>query len=279
MLQRLYHLLLVFREYVILSGLIVLSLVLLALNDNPQVKRIRSIATVSFGVVQQQVAFIPEYFGLKRENAELRRMNVGLAAEVSQLRDARLENMRLRRLLQMPDRTSERLLAANVVGKNLTLLRNTLTLNVGEADGVKPFMPVVNEAGLVGLTVSASERYTVVNLLLNTDFRASAKVLRSRVDGVVQWDGTDLVLKNVAKTMDVIPGDLLVTSGYSNMFPPDLRIGVVKRVEEQPGTMFKRILVEPSVNFVRLEEVFVMMRTPSEERAELERETARRFSR
>ena len=74
MLQRLYDLLYEYREYAILCGLIVLSLILMSLNDNSQVKRIRAISTVIFGTVQSQLSFIPTYFGLKSENELLRRI-------------------------------------------------------------------------------------------------------------------------------------------------------------------------------------------------------------
>lgn len=279
MLERLYYLLLVFKEYIILAGLIVVSLVLLVLNDNPQVRRIRTLATVSLGVVQEQLSSIPSYFFLKSENETLRRLNVQLADEASKLRDARLENIRLRQLLGLKERSTDRLIAARVVNKNLTLSRNTLTIDVGEADSVKPMMPVINEAGVVGMVIATSKHYAMVNLLLNTSFRVSAKVERSRVDGIVAWDGNNLLLKNVVKTMDVVPGDVILTSEYSSIFPPNIRIGIVNTVSEQPGTLFKTITVTPSVDFVRLEELFVIARVPDEERARLERETARKFAR
>lgn len=279
MLERLYYLLLLFKEYLILAGLIVLSLILLVLNDNPQIRRLRTVATVSLGVVQERLSFIPSYFFLKSENETLRQLNVQLADEASRLRDARLENIRLRQLLGLKERSTDRLIAARVVNKSLTLSRNTLTIDVGEADSVKPMMPVINEAGVVGMVVATSKHYAIVNLLLNTSFRVSAKVERSRVDGIVAWDGNDLLLKNVVKTMDVVPGDVILTSEYSSVFPPNLRVGIVSAVSEQPGTLFKTITVTPSVDFVRLEELFVIARVPDEERARLERETARKFSR
>lgn len=278
MLERLYNLLLLFKEYVILAGLIVLSLILLVLNDNTQVRRLRTIATVSLGVVQEQLSFIPSYFYLKSENETLRRLNIQLADEASQLRDAKLENIRLRRLLGLKEQSTEKLIAAKIVNKSLTLSRNTLTLDVGEADGVKLLMPVVNESGVVGLVISTSQHYAIVNLLLNSSFRVSAKIERSRVDGIIAWDGSDLMLKNVVKTMDVIPGDLVLTSQYSSTFPPNIRVGIVSSVSEQPGTLFKKITVKPSVDFVRLEEVFVIVRVLNEERITLERETAKRFA-
>ncbi|HEY5615957.1 MAG TPA: rod shape-determining protein MreC [Bacteroidota bacterium] len=278
MLERLYNLLLFFKEYVILSGLIALSLVLLVLNDNTQVRRLRTIATVSLGVAQEQLSFIPSYFSLRSENNILRRQNIQLADEASRLRDARLENIRLRNLLGLKERSTDKLIAANVVSKSLTLSRNTLTLDMGEADGVRPLMPVVNEAGVVGLVISTSEQYAIVNLLLNTSFRASAKVERSRVDGIIAWNGVHLVLKNVVKTMDVVPGDVVLTSEYSSTFPPNIRIGVVSEVAEELGTLFKTITVTPSVDVVRLEEVFVIARLPEAERIALEQETVRKFA-
>lgn len=272
MFERLYTLFMEFREYVLLTSLVVLSFILLSLNDKPQVRQIRAVLTVTLGIVQEQVAFVPRYFGLRKENEILRRTNVELADEASQLREAKLENLRLRRLLTLKDRDAFGLVAASVVSKNLTLLRNSLTLDVGEAEGIRPSMPVVNDAGLIGVVIAASQHYSVVNILLNTEFRASAKVQRSRVDGIVAWDGSDIVLKNIAKTLDVKPGDVVLTSDYSSTFPLGIRIGVISSVTEQEGSLFKHVIITPSVDFVRLEEVFVMTTVPDEEKTDLERQ-------
>lgn len=270
MLQRLFDLLHAFRDVVILVACIAVSVILLATNDNAQVKRIRTITAVLFGTVQDQFRFVTTYIGLKDENEVLRRVNVELSDEATQLREARLENLRLRNLLSFRQRVPYRLIAAEVVGKSLSLQRNTLTLNVGRLDGVEPLMPVVNDQGLVGVITTVSDRFCVVNILLNTEFRATGKVQRTRVDGIVAWDGAALRFQNVAKTMDVQPGDIVLTSEYSNTFPPDIRIGVVASVEERPGTLFRSIILTPGVDFVRLEEVFVLDALPADERTTLE---------
>jgi rod shape-determining protein MreC len=274
MIQRMYDILFFFKEYVVLALLVICSLSLLALNDNPQMKRVRSIATVTLGFVEDKLSFIPGYFGLRGENGLLRRTNVTLADEASQLREEKLENMRLRQLLGLKNRLHYDIVAGEVVAKNLSLLRNTLTLNVGTDDGVLPHMPVVGDGGLAGLVTAASDHYSVVNILLNTDFRASAKIQRSRVDGIIAWDGRTLILKNVAKTLDVLPGDVVITSEYSSSFPADIRIGIVSDVQTQPSALFKTIIVVPSVDFVKLEELFVLSYLPEGERLDLE-QTAR----
>jgi rod shape-determining protein MreC len=279
MLKRIYDFILLFKEYAVLSGLLVLSLILMAFGDNVQIRHIRSVATVIYGVVQDQISFLPRYFALRSENDMLRQMNINLADEVSRLRDARVENIRLRNLLNLKESQRYPLIAGKVVGKNLILLRNTMTLNIGKLDGVQPRMPVINEGGLVGVVATVSDHYSTVRILLNADFRASAKVQRSRVDGILAWDGDALLLTNVAKTLDVKIGDSLMTSEYSSTYPPDIRIGVVQEVSQQRGSLFKKVFVTPGVDFVTLEDVFVVAYTPDSERAELEQPTPQRTRR
>lgn len=270
MFERLYNLILFFKEYAILTGFLVLSFILMALNDNVQIKQLRTVATVGLGVLQNQVSFVPRYFRLAEENELLRRMNLQMADEVSRLREAKLQNLRLRQYLDVKEVSGYPVLASNVISKNLTMLRNTLTLDIGSADGVAETMPVVSPEGLVGMVIAVSDHYCVVNILLNTDFRVSGKDQRSRVDGIIASNGERVYLKDVAKSQDVLVGDAIITSSYSNMFPEGIRIGLVTSIEVSSGSLLKRIEVGPSVNFVNLEEVFVVLRTPDPERRTLE---------
>ncbi|HCA81433.1 MAG TPA: rod shape-determining protein MreC [Bacteroidetes bacterium] len=279
MLKRVYDFIILFKEYAVLSALLILSLILMALGDNAQIRHIRSLATVAYGIVQNQLSFIPRYLALRGESDMLRRMNIDLADEVSRLRDARIENSRLRNLLGLKESLRYPLIAGKVVGKNLTLLRNTLTLNVGKLDGILPHMPVINEGGLLGVVSAVSDHYSVVRIVLNSDFRASAKIERSRVDGILAWDGESLLLTNVAKTLDVKIGDSLVTSDYSSTYPPNIRVGVVREVTQQTGSLFKRVAVSPGVDFITAEDVFVLLYSPDPERQELEQPPPQRSRR
>ena len=279
MFKRIYNFVLLFKEYAVLSSLLIISLILMALGDNTQIRHIRAVGTVAFGEVQEQLAFIPRYFGLRAENDMLRRMNIDLADEASRLREEQLENRRLRRLLGLKDTSRYSLVASRVVGKNLTLLRNTITLNVGRENGVLPNMPVIGDGGLVGVISHVTDHFSIVRILLNADFRASAKIRRSRVDGILSWDGDDLLLTNIAKTLDVMAGDTIITSEYSSTYPPNITVGIVHEVSEQQGSLFKKVYVSPSVNFVKLEEVFVMQYLPDSERLEVEQPTPQRIRR
>lgn len=270
--QRLLNILLIFKEYVILALLIVLSTVILSLNDNAQMRAVRSYTVGFIGLAQDMLATVPNVFELQRENAVLRELNVNLSDEVSRLREARLENLRLRGLLGFKEESPFEIVATDVVGKSFHLLRNTITLDVGADDSVKVDMPIISESGLVGKIISTGPRYSIGQLMFNKDFRASARVQRSRVDGIISWEGGDVLrLKNVAKMQDVREGDVITTSEYSNIFPRNIKIGYISKISQGAGTLFKEIEVTPSADLTALEQVFVITAVADSERVALEK--------
>lgn len=274
--RRLFLIVRQFREYFLLAFFIIVSVALMAENDNRQIHRIRALTIGVLGRIQESVSFLPNFFQLQKENETLRRTNVNLADEVNQLREAKLENIRLRRLLGLKEESRYALIPGKVIGKTLHLLRNTITLNVGDLEGVAPGMPIITDMGLVGKILATSGEYAIAQIILNRDFRASARVQRSRVDGILAWEGGRYsLLKNIPKTLDVKIGDMVETSEYSNTFPPHIRVGVVASVTEQPGSLFKTIEVETAVDFAALEEVFVINAQPDTARARFEERVLR----
>jgi rod shape-determining protein MreC len=270
--QRLINILLLFKEYVVLALLIIVSTVLLSLNDNVQMRAVRSYTVGFIGFAQDMLATVPNVFELRRENAVLRQLNVNLSDEVGRLREARLENLRLRGLLAFKQDSPFHLVAADVVGKSFHLLRNTITLNVGAADSIRVDMPIISESGLVGKVIAVSQGYAIGQLMFNKDFRASAKVQRSRVDGIVSWEGGDVLrMRNVAKMQDVREGDVITTSEYSNIFPRNIKIGYISRITQGPGTLFKEIDVTPSAELLAVEQVFIVTAAPDSQRVALEK--------
>jgi len=271
MLKRIYDILHAFKEYVLLAVLLTLSIGLIASNERPQIRAIRSVTVGVLGSAQNLIGIVPNYFNLRSENRILREQNLTLSEEVNRLREARLENIRLRRLLGMRDTSGTRYIAARVIGKSLQLLRNTITINIGERDGIRPLMPVVTERGLVGKVVATSKGYSVAQVLLHRDMRVSGKVQRSRADGIVAWEGgSTLVLRNIAKTLDVQAGDVVMTSEYSSLYPAGIRIGTVALARQVPGSLFQNVELVPAVDFATLEEVFVIPVVPDSTRLALE---------
>lgn len=258
------------KEYLILTLLVVISLIFLFSNDNTQIRFFRAVAIGFFGTIQSGVSAIPNVFELESENQFLREKNIKLANEVATLKEARLENIRLTKLLELKELTGADVVSASIVNKSVVKRRNTITLNVGENDGVKLNMPVITDDGLVGKIVATSDGYSIAQILYNNDLRVTIKAQRSRVDGILTYDGVEnLIVTNVPKSADVNAGDLIVTSEYSNTFPAGIPVGIVREAGNLDN-LFKKLLISPSVDFGILEEVFVLKYLPNEERQNLE---------
>jgi rod shape-determining protein MreC len=260
------------KEYIIFSALILVSIILIFQNDNFQIRFIRAIAVNVIGTLQSTFSVIPNVFELEKENKTLRETNINLSKELSQLKESKLENLRLNQMVEFKQRTNYRVVTGKIIGKTLIQTRNNITINIGENDSVKVGMPVITDKGLVGKIAAVSGNYSIAHILLNKDLKVSAKDQRSRVDGIISWDGelNKVQLKNVSKSFDVIPGDVIITSEYSNNFPSGIPIGYVTAVGTVDN-LFKKIDVECFVNYETLEEVFVIKFLTDDERKELEK--------
>lgn len=259
------------KEYLILTFFVVVSLILIFNNDNTQIRFLRAFAIGFVGTLQSGVSAVPNVFELQNENKYLREKNIELANELASLKEAKLENIRLSKLLSLKDKNVLGIISATIVNKSLVQTRNTITINAGEHDSIKVNMPVVTDDGLVGKVVGVSKNYSIAQILYNKDLRISAKVQRSRVDGIFTYDGVgNLILSNVPKAADVVRGDLIITSEYSNLFPAGIPLGTVIETGNIDN-LFKKVVIRPQVNFSILEEVFVVKSQMSKERADLEK--------
>ena len=258
------------KEYLIFSALVLISLIFIFQNDNVQIRFIRVVAVNVIGTLQSSFSFIPNIFELERENKTLRETNINLAKELSDLKESKLENLRINKMLEFKRKTNYSVVTGKIIGKTLIQTRNNITIDIGENDSVKIGMPVITDKGLVGKIVATSGNYSIAQILLNKGLKISAKDQRSRIDGIISWDGEGKVfMKNVSKSADVKIGDVIITSEYSNAFPPGIPIGFVT-TDGTKDNLFKYIEIESFVNFETLEEVFVLKHLSDTERSELE---------
>lgn len=192
-----------------------------------------------------------------------------LEGEVARLQEFRAESERLRRLLDFREKTRDRyeLMAADVIGRDPGNWFGTIAVDRGAADGVGPDMPVLLPEGLVGRVLRVSQHTSEVLLL--TDPRSSVGgtvqvtrtpgVLRGVVNGFGQLRMTYLV-----KDAPVEKGQVVVTSGLGGIFPGGIPVGKIVSVRPEPTGLTKEALVQPLVDFARLEEVFILVRTVPE---------------
>lgn len=255
-----------FREHIVAVLLAIISLSLMSYGNVTQLGGFRALVIGGLGMAQEAFSWIPNPIALQKENAALRQINMDLLQEVMILRKAGVENEQLRRMLNLQRLSPVPYLAASVVGKTVFRTRQYITIDRGTNDGVKTGMNVVTDAGLVGLVIGTSRHYAIVQTLFNRDVRVSARLASTRDEGIIAWDGFEyLLLHNIPKNRTVQIGDLVVTSSLSSRYVPEIPIGKVRSVFNDPSSMFFRIVVEPTVDFWRLEQVFVIRQLPQDE--------------
>ena len=268
--QRFLYILVAFKEYVALTLFVAGSLTMIAVSRTSDVEPLRAFATGIVGAIQSTYAWIPNPISLRNENRELLSNSIQLAAEVGKLRRSEAENIELRRMLGIAARKDWKLVPAEVVGKTTSFQRNMLTIDLGAKDGIVEGMAVITDAGLVGRVYATSQNFSLVQMLINTDFRVAAKIARTRVEGIIAWDGGPvLVMRNIPKALDVQLGDLVVSSEYSSYFPADVSIGTIDSIAPEPNSLFRRVYVNPSVNLFRVEHVYVILKDDALERERL----------
>jgi rod shape-determining protein MreC len=227
----------------------------------------RNIALDLVGGVGQYIYKVQSYLNLSEDNEYLRTQNAELAVKNMQLQDALLENLRLRKLLGFREKSQLRLIAAEIIGENPHEIVNGFLLNAGKEKGILKSAAVLTADGLVGKIVESDNGHSICQILLDPSSRVSAQIQRNRELGVIAWDGgTSLKLLYIAKTIDVHLGDVVITSGMSRVFPENIKIGVVTDVSRDNRGMFHDILVKPSAQFGRLEEVQVQLKEEEDAR-------------
>ena len=203
--------------------------------------------------------------------ATVHEQNKMLRNEVEQLRvqnlqasEAMAENERLRALIGYRQMATQfDLVAARVIGRESATWSRMIVINRGKKDGVEVDMAVVTEKGLVGHVVEAGWNSSKVQLIMDPRSSVGTLVQRaeSRVAGIVQGDMDNPTMPqmvNIPKNADVVEGDVIVTSGFGGRYPKGLVVGLISSLQNDAGGLLKIGLIEPAVDFQKLEDVMVI---------------------
>jgi len=195
------------------------------------------------------------------ENDKLRGRIAELEEENLQFREALVASGHLQHIAEMRDDFEVKLLPSEVVGLDVSPAFRAVLVDRGVEHGVHAGNPVVTDDGIVGLVTATSAHAARTMLLLDRQSAIDGTVQRSRVRGMVRGRGTrELEFEFVAREADLEPGDVVITSGMGGVYPKGIRVGRVSRVEDSGGRLLGTAILEPAVDFSRLEQVFVMLR-------------------
>ncbi|MDD3704701.1 MAG: rod shape-determining protein MreC [Clostridiaceae bacterium] len=196
---------------------------------------------------------------IKAENENLKEEVEKLKEQNRQLIQMALENSRLRSLLEFKDTNAQfEYIGANVTGRDPGNWYDVYTINKGAGNGILVNDAVIVGNGyLVGKVIEVGANYSKIMAIIDERSSISIIVNRTRDMGIVSGNADSDVIAIMELEADIVKGDDIITSEYSTL-PKGLHIGKVKSVEKQGKKLQKLVFIEPSVDFKRLEEVFVI---------------------
>jgi rod shape-determining protein MreC len=224
--------------------------------------------------IDRKKADFDYYFGLRDENDRLARENHQLRSQLGTYAlspDSVEQVVHFDSVHQKPLRYAY--IQAKVIRSNTRLRNNTLILDKGSLDGIKPNMGVIAPTGIVGIVLETTDHYSLVMSVLNSKFELTPYFQELKLQqGVLAWNGRNARLVTVSeinKAERIRKGMHVQTSHYSTLFPPGLPIGRVSRVSESPDNTYVELEVALGVNFQRLQHVTVVQHLFADEEATL----------
>ena len=254
-----------------------ISLTLLFSYNNYQSSVWFSSANVVVGKIYDWSSQLEHFFSLTKVNEELTARNIALEEKVSDLSEklttVTKDSSYVKDSLLLPVQEMK-LIPAKVVSNSIIRPDNLMTINKGSKDGVKKDMGVVCGTGVVGIVYLVSPQYSVVIPLLNTKSNISCKIENREYFGYLIWQGgaTDVAyLDDIPRHARFKLNENIVTSGYSSIFPPGIKVGKILHVYNSADGVSYRLSVKLSTNFSTLRDVSVVDNTAMKERIELMR--------
>lgn len=236
-----------------------------------------SSANIVVGKVYEWDSAVRAFFSLTKANEQLSTRNLYLEQAVDRLSKAVTQQRKdssFVESVQLQVLKDYKLIPAKVISNSVNKADNLITLDKGSADGVRKDMGVACGTGIVGVVYMVSEHYSVVIPVLNTKSNISVAIRKRGYYGHLNWTGgasDKAYVTDIPRHAHFRIGDVIVTSGYSSIFPPGIIVGQVLHVFNSDDGLSYRVQVRLSTDFGYLRDVSVIDNSAMAERIDIMR--------
>jgi rod shape-determining protein MreC len=184
---------------------------------------------------------------LLQSNAQLRQQHDLDAAQLAQASAIQAENAQLRTLQELEQKVDYPMQMAEIVYVERDIFKRKLFVDKGSQANVVPGQVVVDDTGVVGQVTRVYPWLSEVTLVTDKDHAVPIQVLRNGLRAVVFGSGdiSEMSLRYMPVSADLVEGDVLVTSGIDGTYPPNLPVAKIIKIERDPAYPFSRIICAP----------------------------------
>jgi len=266
------------RRAVAFTALLSASLILMAISSSPLITEFQSAVGFALRPVQGAIhnvadtvatafAAVGEIEGLHTDNAALRLENQRLTAENLRAQSTEKENEQLTTLLQLRNSYQYQTTAAEIIARESSEVRRSVTISKGTDDGIAQGDVVIAEGGaLVGRVSQVGPNFSIVVLISDRSSTVIGVTETSAARGdVVGQLGGALIMQKVDSTEKVQPGEQVLTAGIQlaggirSPYPKGLLIGEVTDVKRDANSVVQTAYLQPTADLEKVEYVLVVL--------------------
>ena len=271
------------RDLIILAVLLFISFTFMGFSQTRVTIRFKSVAyAVAFpfqysGV--KSITFVKDFFtsiknnkNLKRELAATKTLLDEYKRTQYEFEEIKGENERLRNLIGIQSKLEYETVIAEVVAKSPQNLYKTIIVNRGKESGIERCMPVVayqdGKKCVVGKVIDVQIYSARIQPLNDQSNYLGAMLKDTRYSGLLVGQSPvseQCLLQYIDRRADISYGDSVVTSGMGGVFPKGILIGEVVSVSKKTYGIFQEAQVRSKVDFGRLEEVYIITKSVTED--------------
>lgn len=212
--------------------------------------------------IEGNSTFFSDITTLKEENEKLKQENSELAKSLRELEVIKSENEILKEYVNLKDKYTEyTTVPGYIINKDTSNYSETVIINVGSNDGVDVNMAVISDEGLVGHVISVTNTTAKVQTLVDTSSAVSCVIGASNESAIVKGtleDSSTLKAMYIPTSATILEGDRVETSGLGGIYSKGILIGTVKKVVNTKNMTNRYAIVEPAVNFDKVQTVLVI---------------------
>jgi len=221
-------------------------------------------ASSATGWVSGRVDILARSAEILAQNQALVEENIRLRNENARMAALDEENIRLNTILGMRQRYPHLpMIGARIIGQNPNDWQASFMIDIGENDGIFPYMTVLGDGGVLGVIRETGPNHALVVSIMDNSFAAAARNSRTEDPGTVSGD-LDLSNDGLMRMSHILgmarfmPGDEIITSDHGTVFPPGLHVGFVESIHPNPEGLTQYAIIRPSVNLNRVDMVLVI---------------------
>ncbi len=221
------------------------------------------------GSVYTKINDVNEYLSLKEKNKELASENALLKEMLFNRKDTLITSKTLFR----NDLNNFNVVVGKVVRNSFNARENYITINAGNALGIKTDMGVINDKGVVGIVEKTAKDFATIQSILNIKSKINAKIKNSDHFGSLVWDGKNVgfaQLIDVPRLASLRKGDSIVTGGNSDIFPENIPVGKIDKIFIDRKTNYYTINVRLFNDMTALGYVYIIENKLKKQKQDLE---------